>query len=189
MVKAATRAKDLVQQILTFSRQAEYSRKPIKLSSLVEEVTKTLRSTLPEAITLQVNIEPDTGMVLADPPRIHQVLMNLCLNATQAMKEEGGQLTISLQRVTGQEASTGGFSLGQAEYLKLTVADTGPGIPPENLSRIFDPYFTTKPKEEGTGLGLAVVHGIVKKHEGDVLVQSKPGMGASFSIFFTKNFI
>lgn len=188
--KAARRAKDLVQQILTFSRQAEYSPRPLKLAALVEEAVKMLRSTLSAAITIQLNISPDTGMIMADPSRIHQVIMNLCVNAAQAMKEEGGTLTITLERVSGKESINDAFTLGhpmeQAEYLKLTVTDTGPGIPPENLSRIFDPYFTTKPKEEGSGLGLAVVHGIIKKHEGEIAVRSKPGEGASFSIFLPK---
>ncbi len=183
IVMAANRANELVQQILTFSRQAEYTPKPLKLAALLEEVAKSLGDSLPATINIQINIAPDTGMVMADPAGIQQVIMNLCLNAAQAMKEEGGLLTLTLEPVQGRQASTETTTLGQAEYLKLTVTDTGPGILPENLNRIFDPYFTTKKKGAGAGLGLALVYGIVKKHDGEITVQSKPGFGASFAIF------
>jgi PAS domain S-box-containing protein len=185
IVKAANKAKDLVQQILTFSRQGNHELKPFKLSLMVKEAVQMLRSTIPSTIQIKSNISSQTGIVLADPTQIHQVLMNLCVNAGHAMKETSGTLTISLNNTQIEKDSplNDGLELESGNYMALIVEDTGHGISQENIKRIFDPYFTTKRKEEGTGLGLAVVHGIIKKHDGDITVQSEVGKGSIFTVY------
>jgi len=183
IVKAAGRAKDLVQQILTFRRQAEHELRPLKLVPMIKEALQMLRSTLPSTIEIKSNISPTAGIVMADPSQLHQVIMNLCVNSGHAMRDTGGTLTVSLENTKIDSKSILVSELEPGDYVKITVKDTGYGISPENLSRIFDPYFTTKKKEEGTGLGLAVVHGIIKKHGGDIFADSQPGQGAEFSIY------
>jgi len=185
VLKASSRAKDLVQQILAFTRQSRQEQKPIYITYIVKEAIKLLKATLPATIEIRQDIEPHTGTVMADPTQIHQIVMNLCTNAHHAMQENGGTLEVRLKRVQlngwddvlEKDMYTG-------PYLKLTVSDTGHGMPPEVLNRIFDPYFTTKEKGEGTGLGLAVVHGIVKNYGGTVRVQSEVGKGTAFDVYF-----
>jgi PAS domain S-box-containing protein len=181
---ASKHARDMVKQILAFSRQSKQERKPIQVAYIVKEAIKMLRASLPRTILIQQKIEKDTGIIEADPTQIHQVLMNLCTNAAHAMHEKDGVLKISLSNVQldhlGAEAVP---DLKPGSYLKLSVSDTGHGIPPEALEKIFDPYFTTKKKGEGTGLGLAVVQGIVKSHNGAVTVASEVGKGATFDVY------
>jgi PAS domain S-box-containing protein len=184
VIKAGKRARSLVQQILAFSRQSEQERKPVRLGSLVQEVLNLLRASLPTTIDIRFKGESQDGLVMADPTQIHQLLMNLCSNAAHAMQEKGGDLHLELSSSkVAPHAWRMEAELSPASYLRLTVRDTGHGIPPHLLDRIFDPYFTTKEKGTGTGLGLAVAHGIVESHEGVIAVESEPGKGTSFHVF------
>ncbi|MBU0480579.1 MAG: PAS domain S-box protein [Proteobacteria bacterium] len=183
ILKAAHRAKELVKQILAFSRKDESVKKPINMVPLVRESLKMLRASIPTTIEIREEIHQDCGLVLADPTKIHQLIMNLCTNAYQAMRETGGILTVSLSRVDASEIrNEQGHSLRTQDHLKLTVSDTGSGIDPTIRDKIFEPFFTTKPQGEGTGMGLSVVHGIVLSHEGHTEVESSPGSGATFTI-------
>ncbi len=181
---ASKHARDMVKQILAFSRQSKQERKPIQVAHIVKEAIKMLRASLPTTILIQQQIEKDTGIIEADPTQIHQVLMNLCTNAAHAMNGEDGVLKISLSNVQlDHKALEMAPDLQPGSYLKLSVSDTGHGIAPDAYEKIFDPYFTTKKKEEGTGLGLAVVQGIVKSHNGAVTVESQVGKGATFDVY------
>jgi signal transduction histidine kinase/CheY-like chemotaxis protein len=183
MLKAADRAKNLVQQILTFSRrQLHQQRQVCDLQPAVKEALKLLRSALPSTIQMSQKISR-THPVLADPTQIHQVIMNLCVNAQHAMEGRQGQLEVGLDEVPVDEILCGrNPDLRPGPYVRLSVRDTGCGISPENLKRIFEPFFTTRDVGKGTGLGLAVVHGIVQNHDGAILVQSQPGQGTEFQI-------
>ncbi len=213
--KAGERARDLVKQILAFSRYAEQEQKPVQIHLIVKEALKLLRSSLPATIEIRQNIT-STGMVLADPTQIHQVIMNLCTNAYHAMREKGGVLEVSLQNVSigdfgfrpSEIGSTfhgagisefedkekqSAFRIPQSEinldpgsYIKLTAKDTGEGMDKAVMERVFDPYFTTKEKTGGTGMGLAVVYGIVKSHGGAITVYSEPGKGSIFNVFLPR---
>ena len=182
---AGQRAKELVQQILTFSRQTEQSQQPLDLQLLVKEVGKFLRATFPATIDIRQQFTEATSIILGDPIQLHQVLMNLCANAEYAMRGNGGLLELRLERVTGEPDGIGAHSDLQGEaYICLTVRDTGTGMTPDVVQRIFDPFFTTKRVGEGTGMGLAVVHGIVISYGGVIKVESEPGQGTMFSIYF-----
>jgi PAS domain S-box-containing protein len=184
-LKSAYRARDLVSQILAFSRQGETELKPVQIDPLISEALKMLRATLPASIEIHQLIEKDAGYINADPTQIHQVLLNLSTNASYAMRDEGGILDISLSSVDlDEDTSKLHSNLQTGPYLKLSVGDTGQGMDPKVVDRIFDPYFTTKEKGEGTGLGLAVVHGIVKSHGGVLSIQSQPKKGTTFHLFF-----
>jgi PAS domain S-box-containing protein len=181
--RAGGRARDLVKQILTFSRQAEQELKPVHVKLISKEAIKFLRASLPTTIEIHQEIESDS-LVMADPTQIHQVLMNLCANAGHAMREKGGVLEVKLKDVNlGEEAVAEHPELKPGPYLKLTISDSGHGIPPHILERIFDPFFTTKEKSEGTGMGLSVVHGIVGSYGGKILANSQPGQGSTFIIY------
>lgn len=183
VLTAGLRARDLVKQILTFSRQAEQKMQPVQMNLIVKETLKFLRSSLPSSIEIRPNIASD-ARVMADPTQIHQVLMNLCTNAKHAMRETGGVLEVSVVEVQlDADFADANPGVGQGLYLILEVADNGEGISAEVLEKIFDPFFTTKNKQEGTGLGLAVVHGIVKNCGGLITVSSKPGKGATFKVY------
>jgi len=183
VIKAGDRARDIVKQILTFSRQTESEAGPLKISLIIKEALKLLRASLPSTIKIRQNIQEDSGCVLADPGRIHQVIMNLCTNAGYAMRMSGGILEVCLSRVNLNHESLYPLDLAPGPYLKLTVKDTGPGIDREIIGHIFDPYYTTKPKEDGTGLGLSVVLGIVRDLNGTINVRSESGKGAIFEVF------
>ena len=180
--KGAKRAKELVAQILAFSRKAEQQKQPLQVSLIIREALKMLRASIPTTIEIRQDIASD-GLVLADSSQIHQVIMNLCTNAYHAMRKTGGTLAVSLQEVTIEEEDYGYANLARGKYLKLEVSDTGDGIDPKIQEKIFEPYFTTKQQGEGTGLGLAVVHGIVKSHHGHINVYSEPGKGTSFHVY------
>ena len=182
IIVAGQRATDLIRQILTFSRQEEEELRPVKIQVVIKEALKLLRSSLPASIDLQQDIDPQCGQVLADPVRIHQVLINLCTNARQAMAEGQGRLHVRLSEVAADSEAVS-FCPGKGRWLDLEVSDTGVGMEPQVRERIFDPFFTTKKKGQGTGLGLAVVHGIVKSHGGEIVVDSKPGRGTTFHIY------
>jgi PAS domain S-box-containing protein len=181
--RASLRARDLVKQILTFSRQAEQKRQPVQVNLIVKEALKFLRSSLPSSIEIHHNVTGD-ARVMADPTQIHQVLMNLCANAKHAMRETGGVLEVSLAEVQLDAESAGSHpEAATGPHLKLTVADSGEGMSTELMEKIFEPFFTTKGKEEGTGLGLAMVHGIVKSCGGFITVFSETGLGSIFNVF------
>ena len=181
--QASERAKNLVKQILTFSRQAEQERKPVQVKLICKEAIKFLRASLPTSIKISQEIKSD-ALVMAEPTQIHQVLMNLCTNAGHAMGDKGGVLVIKLRDVKLEEdLEFKDSGLKPGPYIELTVRDTGHGIPERIIERIFDPFFTTKEKGEGTGMGLAVVHGIVGSYEGKITVSSEPGKGSTFRVY------
>ena len=174
----------MVKQILAFSRQSKQERKPIQATHIVKAAIKMLKASIPETISIQQDIGKDIGIIKADPTQIHQVLMNLCTNAAHAIGDEDGKLKISLSNIELDENAAARIpDLKPGSYLKLSVKDTGHGIHPDNYKKIFNPYFTTKQKGEGTGLGLAVVEGIVKSHKGAVSVESEVGKGAAFHVY------
>jgi len=183
ILKAITRAKDLVQQILTFSRQNEQELKPLKAQLVVKEALKLIRSSIPATIEIDQDIEKDCAPIMADPTKIHQVVMNLCTNAYHAMEEKGGRLNVRLKEVELTTEDVTGIDIAPGPYLCLTVSDTGQGIDQFIINRIFDPYFTSKEKGKGTGLGLAVVHGIVKNCGGNIRLYSEPGRGSLFNVY------
>jgi len=181
VLTASRRATDLVKQILTFSRsEDEEQRKPVQLGLIVKEALKLLRSTLPVNIEIISRIEAKDCFILANPTQFHQVIMNLCTNAIHAMKDNGGIMEVKLIEESIEDPVYKGIKPGP--HLRLTVSDTGCGIKQELLDKIFDPFFTTKKPGEGTGMGLAVVHGIVEGHHGHISVFSKEGQGTTFSI-------
>ncbi|MCX5904646.1 MAG: PAS domain S-box protein [Proteobacteria bacterium] len=187
VLKSSYRARDLVKQILTFSRKSFEERKPVEISPIIKEALKLLRASIPTTIDIKVNINGTAGMVNADPTQIHQVLMNLCTNAAHAMSDTGGVLDISLCPVFLDAREITSYpELQPGAYLQLTIRDSGAGIDPAIIDRIFEPFFTTKEVGQGTGMGLAVVHGIVKSHGGAITVNSKPGKGTTFQILLPK---
>jgi two-component system cell cycle sensor histidine kinase/response regulator CckA len=182
---ASNRAKDLVQQILMFSRQREQERRVLLLSPVVAEATRLIEVTLPPTVRLELNAPRDLPPVLADPTQIHQVVVNLCTNAVHAMRQGGGTLQVSLSAVALPQESPGSKpTLPAGRYLCLRVADTGHGMDAATLQRIYEPFFTTKAVGDGTGLGLAVVHGIVESHHGAITVSSHSGQGTTFRLYF-----
>ena len=183
VLQGAARAKELVKQILTFSREDEEERKPVLLANIVNESLKLLRPSLPATIDIRLNIDSRLHPILANQTQIHQVMMNLCTNAAYAMRENGGVLEIALKEIDLDPESIGQKNLEPGRYQQLSVSDTGAGISPGIINRIFEPYFTTKKSGEGSGMGLAVVYGIVRKHDGDITVYSEPGKGTIFHVF------
>ena len=182
---AGNRAGRLIQQILAFGRMGEQEMIPLSLTPLIKEALKFLRSTLPTSIEIRDYIEADPGIIEADATQIHQIVMNLCTNAGHAMQEEGGTLDVKLIRVeVDRQTASQHHELHDGRHVRLTVTDTGCGMDPEILEHIFDPYFTTKEVGEGTGLGLSVVHGIVNTHNGAITVESEPGKGTTFHVYF-----
>jgi PAS domain S-box-containing protein len=179
----AKRARDLVKQILTFSRQSDHERKPIEPQRVIKEALKLIKSSLPTTIEISKDIQKDCGLVLADPIQIQQIMMNLCTNAYHAMEKTGGKLAITIKEVELTAEDLKDPVMIPGPHVCLTVADTGPGMEQNVIDRIFDPYFTTKEDGKGTGLGLAVVHGIVKSHGGHISVYSEPGKGTEFQIY------
>ena len=178
------RARDLVRRILTFSRQAEQPRTVAPLGPIIEEALELLRASLPSSVVIVTRFASEDLHVLVDAGQIHQVLLNLGTNAAQAMRPAGGTLTVELAPSDARDEWHRRHPQVRAELrVRLTVRDTGPGIPPSLLDRIFEPFFTTKPVGEGSGLGLAMVHGIVENHGGVIVVESAPGRGAAFHAF------
>ncbi len=185
VTKGGERAKDLVSQILTFSRNSESEKQPLQPSLIVKETVKLLRPSLPATITIEKTLA-SKSKIIADPTQIHQIIMNLCTNAYHAMETTGGTLRISLQDISVEkgEPRSPEWPLEPGDYVRLEVSDTGCGIDPETMQKIFDPYFTTKAKDKGTGLGLSVVHGIVKEHKGHINARSIAGEGTTFQVTF-----
>ena len=185
VAKGAERARNLVQQILTFSRQEEQQNAPLALQPIIKEVLKLLQASIPATIDIQSAISPECGLVLADPTQIHQLVMNICTNAYQAMRhQEGGQLSISLTAITvDPELAKANMNLRLGPTALLTISDTGQGMKATTIKRIFDPYYTTKDKGKGTGLGMAVVHGIVNRLGGTITVTSEVGVGSTVHVY------
>ncbi len=187
ILTSGRRAKDLVQQILTFSRQNTSKRQPVSMTSLVQEGLILIRASLPTTVAIEQSITDGAGMVLADPTHMNQILINLCANAEYAMRDDGGILTISVEEVEFNDAqSTVSIALPDGPYVHLRIQDSGHGMPSEVLNRVFEPFFTTKAIGDGTGMGLAIVHGIITDHEGVITVESAPGEGATFDIYLPR---
>jgi PAS domain S-box-containing protein len=181
---AALRARDLVAQILTFSRKGESTRPEARLQPIVKETLRLIRASLPATIEITQSIDPACGPAAVDPSQFHQVVMNLCANAGYAMGDEGGSLTVVFGEADVDEALAVRLGCqGAGRYARLTVADTGCGMDAETLRRVFEPFFTTKPQGEGTGLGLSTVHGIVQSFGGGISAYSEVGRGTTFSVF------
>ena len=184
VLTAGTRARELVQQILAFSRQSTTQFQPVEISLLVREMLSLLRASLPSTIEIRQHLETNVGTVLAAPTQIHQVLLNLCTNAEHAMRATGGVLEVRLEAVEVDTAFAAAHpELQPGPHARLTVCDTGHGMPPEVLERIYEPFFTTKGVGEGTGMGLSVAHGIVASHGGAMTVVSVPGKSTTFAIY------
>jgi signal transduction histidine kinase/CheY-like chemotaxis protein len=181
---SATRAKEIVKQILVFSRHQNTARCPMSLASAVKQTLPFIRSSLPATIDIEMSLQDNDARVLANPDEMHRVLVNLCTNAYHAMRDSGGILRVTVSRHNGPVL---GWTLHQelllGDYLRVSVADTGTGIDPGILPRIFEPFFTTKKQNEGTGLGLPIVHGIVTRCQGVISVESTPGRGSAFHIY------
>ncbi|MBF0286982.1 MAG: response regulator [SAR324 cluster bacterium] len=178
------RGADLVKQILTFSRQTDQKHAVIQIAPIIKEIMRMMRSTLPTTIDICHNISNTCGSISGSPTQIHQVVMNLCMNAGYAMQEEGGVLNVALEEVVLNSPKARALGLEEGMYLKLHVNDTGTGMSEKVLEHIFEPFFSTKPKGEGTGLGLSVVHGIVQDHKGVITVESEVDRGTTFEVFF-----
>ena len=191
VLRASDRAKDLVSQILSFSRRSDSELKPLQISIVIKEALRLIRSTLPTTIRIDKLLQDQSSIIVGNATQIHQIMMTLCTNAAHAMEGADGTLTVSLKPVDvspdDANAATGlPASLVPGQYVCLTVADTGQGIPGHLVGRIFDPYFTTKEKDVGTGLGLAVVHGIVQNHGGIIEVESTVGKGTTFYVYLPR---
>jgi PAS domain S-box-containing protein len=182
---AGLRAAHIVKQLLSFSRKSEQKLKPVEIKAIIKDSLNLLRATMPATVEIRENFATAEGTILADPIQINQVIMNLCINASQAMEEGGGIIEVSALKVAlNGRAGDGNPGLPKGDYIRISVSDTGHGIDPQIVDKIFDPYFTTKEVGRGSGMGLAVVHGIVKNHSGEVTVDSIPGEGATFNVFF-----
>jgi CheY-like chemotaxis protein/anti-sigma regulatory factor (Ser/Thr protein kinase) len=183
IVTGTRRARELIQQIMTFSRRSEREVIPIQPQPIVKAAIKLIRATIPSTIDVTTTIANDCKTIMADATEYHQLAMNLITNAYHALAEQRGRLSIALANTTVAPGDPARPTLAPGSYVCLTVADNGMGIPQAHLAKIFDPYFTTKPKEKGTGLGLSIVHGIVKRCNGEIFVQSEVGRGTTFEVF------
>jgi PAS domain S-box-containing protein len=179
---AGKRAKDLVQQILAFARQSDEEMKPIQVDIIVKEVLQLIRSSIPTTIEIKKNIDSDS-LIMGNQTQLHQIIMNLCTNAAHAMEDEGGTLIVSLKDSVINRKFGKKFEFKYGDYIEISVSDTGTGIAPEILEKIFEPYFTTKGPGEGSGLGLAMVHGIVESYGGKITVDSKLSEGTTFTVY------
>jgi signal transduction histidine kinase/ActR/RegA family two-component response regulator len=185
--KAALRGKNLVQQILTFSREVGVERKPMQLQPIVAETLSLLKASIPPNVVIKQQLNPEIGTVLADPTQIHQIVMNLCTNAHHAMMKAGGILEVKLDAVkVDQKFAEKIPNLKKGEYIRLTISDTGYGMDINTQQRIFEPFFTRKAVGSGSGLGLSVVHGIINNYGGAILVDSNPGEGSTFTVYLPK---
>lgn len=186
IIKASERAREMINQILTFSRRKDFELKPVQPGKIIAEAVKLLRATIPATIDINTMLDSDSS-ILGDPTQLHQVIINLCTNAAYAMTGKGGLIEIRLEDIdidAGFAEQHPGIDPGR--HLILKISDTGPGIEPEKLEHIFEPFYTTKPQGEGTGLGLSVVYGIIKKFKGIILTYSEPGKGVTFNIILPR---
>jgi len=185
ILKASDRARDLVRQILAFSRHREQDRKALRLDETVQEALRMLRATLPASIEIVTDFAGETPSVLADSSQVHQIVTNLVTNAWHAIGEKPGKITVQLTTFqVDDDFSRTHPDLRPGRYSRLSVSDSGHGIPADSIDRIFEPFFTTKPPGEGTGLGLSVVHGLIKSFDGAITVYSEPGQGTTFHLYF-----
>lgn len=180
---ASLRATDVIQQLLSFSRKTEQSRQPVRIGDITNECIRFLRSSIPTTIEIKTYLPDKPIVVMAVPTQIHQVLINLCNNSAHAVGEDGGVISIHLDNISLDGAKAKSMDLNPGPYAKISVGDTGKGISKDNMNKIFDPYFTTKEIGKGSGIGLSVVHGIIKNHDGKVLVESEKGIGTKFDIY------
>jgi len=188
VLQAGYRARDLVKQILAFSRQAQVEKTPLKLQPIIKQAMKMVRSSIPTTIEIQENISQDCGVINADPTQLYQILMNLCTNAFHAMEEKGGVLKVSLQFADSVPLELHERKIEADEiFIELSISDTGLGIGPDAIEKIFDPFFTTKEKGKGTGMGLAITYGIVKEYGGAITVDSLLGNGTTFHIYLPQS--
>ncbi|ACL02236.1 PAS/PAC sensor hybrid histidine kinase [Desulfatibacillum aliphaticivorans] len=181
--KASKRGSELVKQILAFSRKAEPKKQPSVLQQVLKEAVKLSRSTIPADVAITSDIMPDCGVVMADPTQMHQVVMNLITNAYHAVQNQGGAIFVSLRECQLEKEDLTDKNLPPGRFALMSIADNGVGVDPEIMDRIFEPYFTTKSTGKGTGLGLAVVHGIIKDHRGEIKIRSNPGRGTVVDVF------
>ena len=188
VLQAGQRAKELVKQIVSYSRQQNQPRKPIQVNTIIREALRLLHASIPKSVEIRENIADHDTLILGDPTEIHQIIMNLCTNANHAMRDKGGILAIELvpTEIHPDDEKSTTLRLTPGPYLLLKICDNGRGMEKAIQDRIFDPYFTTKESGEGTGIGLAVVHGIVKSHNGHISVYSEPGKGSSFLIYLPR---
>jgi len=180
---AGKRAGDLVKQILAFSRQSEHKMIPVRVQNVLKEVLKLCRSTIPSNIKILQDIQQNCGLVMADPTQIHQIAMNLITNASHALENKNGVIDIELKELTLKKNDLSDSELQPGPHIRLSVSDNGIGMTQSTIRKIFEPYFTTKEKGKGTGLGLAVVYGIIKNHAGDIKVYSEVGKGTTFIVY------
>ncbi len=186
-LKAQYRARDLLEQFLTFSRGGTPDRKPLKIAPVVEDSLLLVKASLPKSVTVYREIDLRTGLVSADRSQLYQIIVNLCLNAGDAMREGGGVLTIGLAPVDVGIDDAGRLAVPQGSYVRLSVRDSGTGMPPHVQARIFEPFFTTKSPDEGSGLGLSVVERIVRTYGGSITVSSDPGEGTTFEVLLPRS--
>ena len=187
VLNAAERARGLVRQILTFSKKTKQDRDLVKPSILLHEGIELLSGSIPKTVKIREHISDDSAVILADPAQFNQIIINLCTNAYYAMKEKGGMLDISLDSIVMVPGKVDGISdLPAGPYVRLKIQDTGQGIPEESLPRIFEPFYTTKPTGEGTGLGLSVIHGVIRSMGGAITVESKRGEGSIFTVYLPR---
>ena len=185
ILTGANRAKELVRQILDFSRKSELERTPVRIQPLIKEEIKMLRSSLPSTISMSENIGSGCEVILADPAKIHQIVMNLCTNAFHAMEQTGGVISVASKPIFIEKIpQTSLFEVGSGEYIEFSVTDTGVGMGPDVIGKIFDPYFTTKRFGNGTGMGLSIIHGILREYGGTICVESRLGKGSTFRVHF-----
>ncbi len=183
ILRAGKRGGDLVKQILAFSRQTEHKFLPVRIQQILKEALKLTRATIPSNIKMIQNIQLNCGLILADPTKIHQVAMNIITNAYHAVEAKGGTINVQLKEMEFQDLDSIDIGLQSGKYVVLTISDTGQGIPNNHIDKIFDPYFTTKAQGKGTGLGLAMVYGIVQEHRGRITVNSEIGKGTTFKVY------
>lgn len=183
ILTAGKRGGDLVKQILAFSRQSEGKKIPVRIQKVLKDVIKMICSTIPANIAISHHFQPDCGLVMADPIQIHQIAMNLITNAYHAVDPDNGKISIQLEKAVLEPEALAGREIEAGTHVLLTVSDTGCGINPDDLDKIFEPYFTTKEQGKGTGIGLSTVYGIVKSHNGDIQVYSEPGTGTTFNVY------
>ncbi|MCG6879241.1 MAG: response regulator, partial [Deltaproteobacteria bacterium] len=184
---ASFRAKEVVRQILSFARKTMTSLKPLEINTIVKESLKLMRASIPTIVDIQPKIPSEPSVILGDPTEIHQIVINLCTNAAHAMKEKGGVLEVGFSEVTLDEKTASRYEdLSAGDFVKLTVKDSGEGIAPDILEKVFEPYFTTKEFGEGSGMGLSVVYGLVKKCKGAIKIDSIVGKGTTFEVLFPK---
>jgi len=185
VIDSTNRAKHLVEQILTFSRQEEPEKKLLKLEPVIKEIIKFLQTTLPSTISITLTVNTENDFIIGNINQIHSIMVNLCNNSSYAMKEHGGKIEVSLDEVDFDKNTANSHpDLKPGPYVKLTIRDTGFGIDKTILERVFEPFFTTKEIGKGTGLGLSVVYGIVKSYDGAITIQSEPGTGTTINVFF-----